>query len=292
MKKLLNCAVLAALLIGVGGCGNDDTVNPPVNTNATVEFKQNDKFRYAYYEHDTAASSFDARIESSRQIKEWTVLQTGLSVGGRSSVSKIEEVTYTDQAGTVVGSRDTLYLQGTASGNGEVLQYNVLNAVIRRFLAVVNYADSLPSHWAKISDTKTTGAMTWNSLFSNSLDTKLSIDIPGFGTVNPDVTITMRGSHKGTQAVTVAAGPYPSSVHTDHAIAVAASVQVAPGQPSQEVVRDTLTLSYDVDVKGGILRQVLHSGNFTPQGVLTLAGVKPAKIPGFELELLSVTRVQ
>lgn len=281
MKNSLKWALAVVVALGAVGCSKDDTTSP-VNTNSTIEFKQNDQFKYAYYDRDSVT---DQRIDSTRMVKQWTVLKTGLTVAARSGVSMIEETTFSDQAGTIPAVKDTFYFQATASGNGDVLQYDALGAVISRFLAAANYADSIPKAWVKVSDTKATIAESWNSLFAGTLDAAVTVTVPSVGEIPVSVKIAMTANHKGTQATTVAAGSYPAAFHTDHQIIVTGTST----DGLIELVRDTLSLSYDVDIKGGILRQVLHSGKFTPQGSLATF-VPSKKLLGFELELISVTR--
>lgn len=284
MKHFLQWALAAAVVFSVAGCSSsDDTPTLPPVTNRTIEFKKGDTFKYSYYDRDSVT---DQRIDSSKKVKQWDVIASGLTLDGYTNVVQIEETTFSDLAATQVASKDTFYFQATGNGDGKVFQYDALGAVIGRFFAAASYKDSIPAIWVQISDTKTSSAATWNSLYAGDLTTLLNVPSPlGGGTIPVPLTIDMTASHKGTQATTVGAGTFGASVHTDHQIVVSGTYS------GQTVVQDTLTLSYDVDATAGVLRQVLHAGTFTPQGQLALM-IGPKKIDGFELELQSYTRAQ
>jgi hypothetical protein len=271
MKQLLKCLVLAGMAsMVVVGC-SDDSPTTPTNNNTgdptSVTFKANDKFTYDYYPHDVN----DYRDNSGKQVKVWTVLGVNQSIGDRTGVAVVQEATFQADGVTPVGPPDTFdFHSGT---DGKFSQYNLLQTVVKRIPGATSFLGEVPVKWVQIGDTKTATATTWDAIGGGPIvDT---VSILGY---NAQVTFAMNASHKGKQSVTVPSGTYANAFHTDHKVLIDVDADALNMHS-----KDTLNLSFDITPQLGIVRQSLSSRVFLAFS---------QQVPGFDMELVSVTHAQ
>ncbi|MDB5036282.1 MAG: hypothetical protein JWQ98_3523 [Chlorobi bacterium] len=268
MKHLLSHACIAAVAaLALAGCSDTSTTTGPGTTTAdTLKFSQGDKFTYNYYPRDMS----NQNQTTSKQVKVWTVLSAGQTIGGRSGVSVIGEDTYQTDGTTPTGEHDTLYFQ--ASADGKLYQYNLMRSVVKRIQGAGAFLDSVPAAWIEISETKTKTATTWSSTGGAPL--RDTVTAPVVGQVR--ITLSMDATHAGTQSVTVPKATYTDAVHTDQKV-------VIDVKSSLLNATDSLMLHYDVAAKDGIIRQMFDSKSVNLTG-------SPIDVPGFDMQLVSVTR--
>jgi hypothetical protein len=267
MKHLLSYACIAAVAaFALAGCSSDTTTNPTPTTADTLKFSQGDKFTYNYYPRGTD----NQNQTTSKQVKVWTVLSSGQTIGGRSGVSVIGEDTYQSDGTTSTGEHDTLYFQ--AAADGKLYQYNLMRSVVKRIQGAGAFLDSVPAAWIEISESKTKTATTWSSTGGSPL--RDTVTAPVVGQVR--ITLSMDAIHTGTQSVTVPKATYTDAVHTDQKVVVDIKSQLLNSN-------DSLMLHYDVSAKDGIVRQMLDSK------AVNLTG-SAIDVPGFDMQLVSVTR--
>ncbi|MEO5931411.1 MAG: hypothetical protein ABIR47_15870 [Candidatus Kapaibacterium sp.] len=267
MKHLLSYACIAAVAaFALAGCSSDTPTNPTPTTADTLKFSQGDKFTYNYYPRGTD----NQNQTTSKQVKVWTVLSSGQTIGGRSGVSVVGEDTYQSDGTTATGEHDTLYFQ--AAADGKLYQYNLMRSVVKRIQGAQVFLDSVPAAWIEISESKTKTATTWSSTGGAPL--RDTVTAPVVGQVR--ITLSMDAAHTGTQSVTVPKATYTDAVHTNQKVVVDIQSQLLNSN-------DSLMLHYDVSAKDGIVRQILDSK------AVSLTG-SPIDVPGFDMQLVSVTR--
>lgn len=268
MKNLSMLALAGALTFGIVGCGSDPV---SVEVNKYVEFKKGDKFTYNVYDLDQDQN----RVDSTKTVRVWTVDTTGLTYESKVNVTRVFEVNYKADGVTEL-NRDTVYLQ--ADQQGTVWQYDVFGNILRRIPGAEDAAAQLPKEWVWIGDVKTSSARTWPSLATVGGQ---NISIIGIAVV---LEYSMDASHIGKQSVTVPAGTY-SSFATDH------SVHVKGTDPSGggTILDDSMLLHYNIDIEGGIVREKLDSKTVA----ISYASIQlDEAVPGFDMELVAVTRAQ
>lgn len=271
MKQFLKgLALVGAVAVLVAGC-SDDSINPnptpqPKDTNY-VEFKANDKFTYHYYPRDVNNN----RDNSGKLVKVWTVVKVDQTIAERNKVAVVQEMTFEADGVTPLGVADTFYFH--ANSDGEFSQYDLLRAVVKRIPGAESFLQDVEGKWVRIGNTKATSATSWVAIEGGQVDNLITI--LGFPTA---VTLSINAQHAGKQSITVPSGTYANNFHTDHRVII--------GVDSEGLsihAKDTLRLSYDITAKEGIVKQSLDSKTFTATS---------QQIPGFEMELVSVTRAQ
>ncbi|HVZ38205.1 MAG TPA: hypothetical protein VHI13_02935 [Candidatus Kapabacteria bacterium] len=267
MKNVLIGAFATTLVaLALAACSNTPTGTTPTGTDTGyVKFNTNDKFTFNYYPHDNS----DARVESAKQVKVWTVLKVDQSYNDRSGVTVIEEVTFNGTGTTATGQRDTFYFQ--SSKNGEVSQSDLLHAVVKRIPGGDQFLDSIPKNWIKLTNTKLDKDSTWQSMDDGTVTNTVAIL-----TYPTTITISMLADHKGKQPVTVPNGSYTNSYHTDHSMLV----RTSSTNPLLTSSRDSFNIAYDFSPRDGMVKQWLKSTTFFGS----------QQIPGFDMELVSVQR--
>jgi hypothetical protein len=267
MKKLSMLALAGALTFAIVGCGSDPV---SVEVNKFLEFKKGDVFTYDVYDLDQN----QARVDSTRTVRIWTVDTTGLTFESKVNVTRVFEVNYKADGVTEL-NRDTIYLQ--TDQQGLVWQYDVFGSILKRIPGAEAAAEQLTPQWVWIGDVKTSGARTWPSLptVAGQNVTILSIPI--------SLQYSMDASHVGKESVTVAAGTYNAFV-TDH------TVNVKGTEPGTGTVMldDSMMLHYSIDINGGIVRETLDSKSVHISSPLSF----DQPVPGFDMELVAVTRAK
>lgn len=225
----------------------------------------------------TDRDSLNQPISSSQKRKVWVVVEAGLSLYGKTGVSRIIETTY-DMAGGVLET-DTLYQQ--TDTDGSVYVYDYLRMLLGRVVDGAAFDSALPALWVKISNVNLTGGATWNSLPVDSQVVK-NVTTSGLPTAL-DITFRLAGTHRGTQSSTVPAGTFAAAVRTDHAL----KLVVKPSSLPITALNDSLIIHCDADAGSGILRQTLDSKTLVAK-VLTVTQALP--VAGFEMALESLKR--
>jgi hypothetical protein len=271
-NMLMACFAAGIALAGIAGC-SDDAPTQVVEGTQYLKFKEGDQFHYEVYDRDTN----NVRITSSMKMQHWTVIDTGApALGGQSVGITVFEVT-TDGA----TEKDTMYLQSRS--DGVVQMYDVLGSMVSRFAIGESIGASVPKQWVKISDTKSPGALTWES--TGDAIFSVATTIGGFP-VNAQVTLTMDASHKGKQSAQGVDSTFANSFHTDHVLKVAATDPTF----GNVLVADSsaINIHYDVDINAGIVKQTLDSRTVTLTP--SVGGPIPQPVTGFEMILKSYTR--
>jgi hypothetical protein len=269
MKNSLKCLFLAgAASMLVAGCSSDSPVTPPTTNNQTyVQFKANDKYTYNYYPHDINNN----RESGGKLVKVWTILSVNQTVGGRSGVAVVQETTYQSDGVTPVGVADTFDFQ--SGTDGKFSQYNLLQTVVKRIPSSSAFLGNVPVLWVQIGDTKTASPTTWDATCQGAITDTVSI--LGFSAA---VTFAMIASHKGKVVDTVPSGVYTNAFRTDHKVLINVNADALSMHSM-----DTLNLSFDITPELGIVRQSLGSRVFSASS---------QEVPGFDMELVSVTHAQ
>lgn len=280
-------ATLAIFSIVMIGCGEDDT--PTVQVNQYLKFNVGDQFTYNYYDRDPS----NARVDSTKKVLVWTVLQTDINFENRDVVTEIQQIKFEADGTTPI---DTTMVYFVANGQGQLQQYNLLQMVVGQFssetLNLQPVIAQIPNTWIQVSDTKSPSALNWNA--SNLLDLSLNdVEVAGGETLDAKLQMGVNSNHKGKVTTTVEAGTYDDAFITDHLVpttilgnedkTIGGVIEVTKGSP---IIRDTMALHYAVSISGGILSQTMDSKTtaIVPLPLLTYP------IPGFEMELTSVTR--
>ena len=290
IRKTLALLIPAIIAIGMIGCGDDD--GPTITVNPTLKFNAGDKYTYNYYERD----STNARVESSKQVVVWTVLESELSTLGENGVAKIEEVRF-EADGTTEISRSTVYL---AIDLGELSQYNLFKDVVKRFstdqVDLSTYVGDVPDTWVIVNSTKDANAriLQSNSNFFTKTITDVTVPLPGL----PDPLVfdaTMQLGYEANQIgkmpVTVPEGTYENAFSTDDQVYVTIKnkddipLPIGTLPANSNIIKDSVTFHYDVDVESGILRQTMDSKT------ILVAQQLPQVINGFEMEMTAVEKV-
>lgn len=290
MKKSL--AVLFAALfmvVGVIGCG-DDPATPDDGgvINLSFQLKTGDKYTYDYYDRDEQ----NARVDDSKKVVVWTVLRTDVTLEGKSGAAEIQQITY-EADGTTAIDTTTIYL--LTNGQGQVLQYNLLQTVLAQFSGSVDLSPviaQLPNAWIQVSDTKSPSPISWS--FPDILQTVQDVDLAGLATLDISLLMSVKSSHKGRMSVTVPAGTYATAYVTDHetptTIKAAEDKDIPPViniKSGDELIQDAATLHYAVDIEAGILSMSMDSKSTTLIPVSL-----PYPVTGFEMELTSSVRAE
>lgn len=286
-SSLAALAALAFFSIALVGCGDDDT--PTVSVNQYLKFNVGDKFTYNYYDRDAT----NARDESSKEVRVWTVLQTDITMFNRDVVTEMQQIRYEADGTTPI---DTSMVYFVANGQGQLQHYNVLKTIVGQFssetLNLQPVINQIPDTWIQVSDTKSPSALSWNA--PNIIDVSLNdVEITGGETIDAKLQMGVSSSHKGKMATAVAAGTYDDAFVTDHSVPVSilgnedktigGIINIQKGDP---LIRDTMALHYAVSISGGILSMEMDSKttSLVPMPLLTYP------VPGFEMELTAVTR--
>ncbi|MBC8146076.1 MAG: hypothetical protein H7X80_10870 [bacterium] len=280
MKQILNLGGLVAVaLTALVGCSNETIA--PTDINTYFEPKKGDTFTYARYERD----SNNARMESSKTVHKWAVIETNLNYKSKNSVAKILQLNFDATGTSKTSPDDTIYLASLADGT---IYMNVASATVGRIPLAAPFASEIPFEWFQIGDTKSAGAYEFQSLAGSGIAKDVSYEVgPPIGTLNLRISITSKAKHKGKIATQVGTTLYPSSFHTDHDVRMKA---VLIGLTGDTIVDDTLNLGYDIDPAKGIVRQTMASQ--TVVAMLPLLGARPEKVAGYEMELIGVVRAQ
>ncbi len=259
MKQLLQTLlILVVAAVTMVGCADSPT---QTTVNIYLQYKKGDTFTYNYYTRD----STNQRIQSSKQVRTWTVLKTDTAVDSRINVIAVDEKIF-DAAGTTQTGGDTLYF--TSQADGRVEQYDIIRNLMALIPVVANYRDSISSEWVRIGDTKTAQATTWESLPGGL--TVNNVDIPLVGKTS--ITLTMNAAHQGRHDTTSMAGSFTNNYRTNHTLTFKASI-----------LTDSLIAHYDIDTKGGVVYQSADSKMIAALGL---------QVAGFDMELVSYTRAQ
>jgi hypothetical protein len=278
-KNFLACALAGLALIGMAGCSNDTVA--PVAGNETLTYKKGDVFKYEYYEHD----STNAKIDASKKIKTWTVLDTNLSYAGKNRVTRVQQVT-TDGDGTSNPKTDTVYV--LADATGDVYQYNLVGQMVTRIPAAATYGDSIPKQWVLINNTKASGAGVALASAGISL---FNITVPVSGNNVPvALTTKMNGASSGTDSFKLANATYAHTFGANHSLSVFGQTTIL-GQ-TFTVLNDSMAFHSAVSVDAGIVREWLDSKkvNVDPGVIVPGTPPIPQPIPGFEMNLVSYSR--
>jgi hypothetical protein len=275
MKNILSLgALLGAALFVVAGCSSTPEDSTELNT--YFQPKTGDTFTYARYDRDMD----NQRVQSSKTMHKWVVLQTGLSYQGKTSVSKILQLNY-DSTGTVPsGTADTVYIRTGA--DGEIFM-NVISATVARIPIAAQFASAIPFTWVKVTDTKTSVPMTWSAIAGNSVVT--DVTLPGLG-VPGRVIISDTAYHKGKTGATIDGNAYGNAFHTDHTMKMMATL-LATG--TRIIDNDSLHMAYDFDINNGLLRQAMSSDSITAN---LPGGATAQAVNGFEFVLVSAVRAK
>lgn len=282
MKHAFAALVALALFsVAMVGCGDDDTPTTQVNT--YFKFNNGDKFTYDYYGRTDA----NARDESSKEVRTWTVVRTDLTMFNRDVVTEVQQIRFEADGTTAI---DTTMLYFIANGQGQVLQYNLLQTIIGQFssptLDLTPVIEQVPDTWIQVSDTKSPSPLTWS--FPELLQNLQDVNVGGF-TLDAKLTAKVNSSHQGKMSETVTAGTYADAFVTDHTVPITIVTDEAIAAPpipkGTKIIDESMMLHYTVSVTGGILKMSMDSKNAT---IIPLTLPYPVK--GFEMELKSVTR--
>ncbi len=281
-SSLAALAALALFSIAVVGCGDDDT--PTVTVNQYLKFNVGDKFTYDYYDRDAT----NARDESSKEVRVWTVLQTGITMFNRDVVTEMQQIRYEADGTTPI---DTSMVYFVANGQGQLQQYNLLQMIVGQFssetLDLQPVIDQIDDTWIQVSDTKSPSALSWT--FPEILQSLKDIDVMGQFTIDAKLQMSVSSSHKGKMATTVAAGTYDDAFVTDHSVPTTITadedVSLVGIKKGDEIIKETMMLHYAVSITGGILSMEMDSKNAT---IIPISS--PYPVNGFEMELTAVTR--
>lgn len=275
-NTLLFGAALGIALLTAVGCGDDAT--SPTDINTHFELKQGDTFTYARYDRDMQ----NQRVESTKTMHKWVVVQTGLTYQGKTGVAKMLQLNFDATGTSQTGPADTVYIRSAV--DGEVFM-NVISATLSRIPIAAPFADTIQFKWFKVSDTKQSNASTWFSLGTQTgFIQDVEYPLPGLGNVPVRLNINAFAYHHGKVPTTIGTTSHPNAFHTDHTVTLTAT-----GLGST-FIQDSLHLSYEVDVTSGILRQTMTSDSVTA----TLPGSGPVSeaVLGFEMELVSAVRAK
>jgi len=268
MKRFL--FLVAATVVGaltVVGCGDDGPSEP---INVYLQFKVGDQFTYHYYTRDAA----NQKVASSKQVRKWAVVSVNAPVPGRTDVTQIEEIVF-DSLGTTEQFRDTLFFSST--GQGKVEQYDIIGNLVSLISFAAPYRDSIDPVWVQIGDVKTVGALTWASFPGTIFVPNVQIPV-GSTIVTANISMQMNAAHTGRVAITTPAGSLTNNFHTNHTLKFdVTSLGIT-------VIADSIHAHYDIDTKGGIVKHTADSKTLT-------VGTSTVDIPGYEMELVSYTRV-
>jgi hypothetical protein len=272
-KTLLACLLAGSVLIGVAGC-SEDTPTQTVEGGQVLTFKTGDSFKYEAYDRDTN----NVRIDTSKKVKVWTVLDTNLSIYSQTHVTRILQTNY-DAAGTTqdpIHPTDTLYMK--VNGEGQVFQYDALGAMVGRIQAAASFAPSVPKQWVQIADTK--GA----AVISSTSATQFDANVSGLPVT---IHLSMSGNSTGKQPVLLHMAnnkdtTFANSFHADHSLKV-----LADQTGGAQILSDSIKVHYDVEVNGGLLKQTIDSKTVT---LTTGFGNIVQPVTGFEMVLVSYTR--
>lgn len=274
MKNLFALASASILMIGIAGCGDDPVT---VEVNKSFEAKKNDKYTYEVYDRDAS----QAPVTSSKTMRTWTVLELSATYEGKTNVAKIDQI-YFAADGTTQTGRDTIYIQ--TNPDGTIHQYNAVGEVLKRFPETIRpYISQLPKSWAKVSDTKSTNALTWVSSFKTST----TADLPLIGSTS--ISAEMNAQHLGRSKrnATVPAGTFTTLFNTDHTMTAEAKSVSNPTAPA--ILSDSMVLHYDFDITSGLVKWAMDSKTVS----LNLLGAsQPYFIAGFEMNLVKAERAQ
>jgi hypothetical protein len=260
---LLALALAGSTLLGITGCGDDPVTIQP---DPKFSFTANEKFTY----ESTPRDMSQAPAPAEKRKVVWTVLQTGLTVGGRTEVSKVLEQRMGADS-TTVESTDTLYF--SANALGEFYQYDLIGSVARRIPAAALISGEIPPTWTKIGDTKNASALSYVA----TTESTITVTVSG---IPVSVTYSVRGEHKGKTSVTVPKKTTATAFSTDLIVKLKAS---ALGNP---ITNDSLTMNYAMDVTDGILKQSQESKTIIFKDPAT--GIdSPQAIAGFDFLLKS-----
>jgi hypothetical protein len=274
MKKLLlTCLAAGSVLLGVAGCSSGNTV-APIEGSQYLKYGKGDMMTYEVYDRDAA----NARVDASKSIRVWTVLDTGITYQNKSGVARIEEINY-QADGTTETSRDTIYV--LSGEDGKVYQYNLLGSMVARISVAKDFADSVPKSWVWIGDIKDTGPLSW--LSAGTVQFNMTVQ-----TITAKATVSMNASHVGKKSVTVNDSTFANAFHTDHTLLVSAT-PVSGG--TTQLLNDSLAIHYDIDITAGIVKQTMDSKSVS----VTAPGVPipiPVPVTGFEMNLKSYTKAK
>lgn len=291
MKK--SFAVLFAALfmaLGVISCG-DDPVEPDDGgtVNLSFKFKAGDTFTYDYYDRDENNDP----DQDSKKVIVWTVLNTDVSIGGRSGVAEIQQIRYEADAVTAIDTSTVYFL---TNSQAQVLQYNLFQNILTQFSGSVDLStviSQISDNWIQVGDTKSPSALTWD--FSGIVKTIQDVSVAGVIELDIKVEMSVNSSHKGRESVTVPAGTYASAYVTDHevptVITAAEDKELTLPPVSIEngdvLIQDAADLHYAIDIEAGIVSMSMDSH------ATTLVPVQaPYPINGFEMNLTSYTRAE
>lgn len=277
MRNFITLGIAALLATGAFvGCSSDNGTQP-TQLNPFFELKQGDTFTYARYERDMN----NQRVESSKTMHKWAVLQTDLSFAGQSKVARILQINYDGSMSTEISPRDTIYIRSAI--DGKIWIYNMIGTAIARVPSAAPFASSVPAGWFQAGDNKNAGALSWSST-GGLIIAYDTVDVPPL-TVPLKLEISGTAYHKGKVPTSVGSTTYANAFHTDHTITVKATGTVG-GFPIT-AMDDSLALSFDTDITSGIIRQVMKSDTV----VTNLTGTpSPTPVPGFEMELVGMVR--
>ena len=267
-KNLLLAFALASVtLLGVTGCGDDPvTVNP----DPKFSFASNQKFTYESTPRDDA----QAPTTAEKRNVVWTVLDTGMTFSGKTSVSKIKEERMAAD-GSTVESTDTLYF--TAEADGEFYQYDLIGSIVRRIPAAALISADIPKTWTKIGDTKNSTALSYDA----TSESTILIPVPSIG-ISVKVTYSVKGEHKGKTSVTVPLKTEANAFSTDLIVKLKATDQSG----TVTITNDSLRMNYAMNVTDGILKQSLESKTVGFLNPVTFVS-EPQFVAGFDLLLKS-----
>lgn len=274
MKNLLALASASLLMIGIVGCGDDPVT---VEVNKSFEAKKNDKYTYEVYDRDAS----QAPVTATKTIRTWTVLELSASYEGKSNVAKIDQI-YFAADGTTQTGRDTIYLQ--TNPDGTIHQYDAVGEVLKRFPETIRpFISQLPKSWAKVSDTKSSNALTWVSAFK----TATTVDLPLIGSTA--ISAEMNAQHLGRSKrnATVPAGSFTALYNTDHTMTAEAKSVNNPTAPA--ILSDSMVLHYDFDIDSGLVKWAMDSKTVS---LNLLGAAQPYFIAGFEMNLVKAERAQ
>ncbi len=247
---------------------------PIVVRPAVMGLAKGDTATFNYRDRDTMNNV----VPGSERKRTWIVDEAGLSLYGKTNVSRVYQRTY-DASGTTVATTDTLYL--VTETDGSVYQYDYLRVLLSRVSDGGSFSASLPALWVKLTNVNLTTAATWSSLPVDSQVVK-NVTPPGIPT-SLDVTFRLAGTHRGAQSATVPAGTYAGAVHTDHALKLVVKLSTLP----ITALTDSLMIHCDAAANDGVLRLALDSKTLVAN-VLTATQALP--VSGFEMELVGVAR--
>jgi hypothetical protein len=271
MRHLLAISFAALSALALSACGDDST--NPIDLNPYFELKKGDTFTYARYDRGMD----NQRIASSKTMHRWAVVETNLNYEGLLNASRIIQINY-DGTGSSETGRDTLYVRSAI--DGEIYIYNAVGSVLSRISVAAPLAAGIQKRWYRVSDVKTASAKEWAPIVGA---TQLTAD-GNVGGIPVSAIIKARAFHKGKQATNVEGTNYPNAFHTDHAISAIASAF------GTEILNDTLTIRYDVDLDHGILREEMASDSVRMRN--QSGDWETVPVGGFEMVFVSMVRAK